>query len=325
MNYFGNDLGMGANKLCGEYGGQQLPAQVAVNGTATVGAMLGLKSRQPPLNILWPRGAFYVGPGAHDWGRPVENLGYDRLLGTPEMTAIVYGSLTRYMQAHGLLNEPVSLMVGLPLEMLTGESASANVEAVRACLKGTHTWHADGVDYQVEIAEVRVTSQPVGALFDCVLDDEGKVRPERRIYLQQEVGIVSIGFNTIELLVVRDKTPVQKFTTGATSGVRRLLELVNGQRLYSLGELDAQLRAGQLDIATALPVWEREVTGLIEQRWGQAWRRFAGVLLVGGGALLLKESLPKRFQGKGWVVDEPVLSIARGLYKLSLSQVRGRK
>lgn len=177
----------------------------------------------------------------------------------------------------------------------------------------------------MEIAEVRVTSQPAGALFDYVLDDEGKVRPERRSYLQQEVGVISIGFNTVEMLVVREKTPVQKFTTGATSGVRRLLELVNGQRLYSLGELDAKLRAGRLDITDALPVWEREVTGLIEQRWGQAWRRFAGVLLVGGGALLLRDSLPKRFQGKGWVVEEPVLSIARGLYKLSLSQTRGRK
>ena len=47
--------------------------------------------------------------------------------------------------------------------------------------------------------------------------------------------------------------------------------------------------------------------------------------LVGGGALLLKDTLPARFQGKAIVPDEPILSIARGLYKLNLSNLRQKK
>ncbi|MBV5325060.1 MAG: hypothetical protein J0626_07230, partial [Rhodospirillaceae bacterium] len=32
---------------------------------------------------------FYVGVGAHDYGRPVENLDVDRFNGTPEMKALL--------------------------------------------------------------------------------------------------------------------------------------------------------------------------------------------------------------------------------------------
>lgn len=321
---FGEDLGMGANKLYGVQGGLQLPSQVSINGAQKVTRMVGLRSQKPPLHIRTLHGSFYVGGGSHDWGRPVENLGYDRLTGAPETHALFYGSLTRFMQEYGSLKAPLSMIVGMPLEPLTGTDANANVKAVRKWMEGNHAWHADDEAYQVEIAQVTVTSQPVGALFDYLLDEDGKFVRERKNAFKKEVGIISVGFNTVELLVVRGKQPVQRFTAGTTAGVRRLLEIVNTNRLYSLGELDSQLRRGSLDVKDALPVWEREVTGVIDKYWGDAWKRFEKVLLVGGGAMLLKKTLPYRFNGKAFVPADPVLSIARGLYKLGM-QVENRK
>jgi len=312
----GEDMGMGANKLYGPNGGLQMPSQVAINGSQKVARMVGLRSQKPPLQIRTENGSFYTGPDAHDFGRPVENLDYDRLAGAPEMRALLYGSLTRYCEAYGNFDRPVSMMVGMPLEPLTGDQARSNIAAVRRWMEGEHHWEADGKTYHVRIDEVTVTSQAVGALFDYLLNDEGRLIPERKGAFKKEVGIISVGFNTVELLVVRDKKPVQRFTAGTTAGVRRLLEIVNSRGMYSLGELDAQLRAGRLDIREALPVWEREVTGVIEHQWGSTWKRFAVILLVGGGAVLLKDRLPHRFDGKAFVPDDPVLSIARGLYKL---------
>lgn len=320
----GEDLGMGANKLYGIQGGLQLPSLVSINGSQKVTRMVGLRSQKAPLHIRTKHGSFYVGSGAHDWGRPVENLDYDRLTGAPEMHALLYGSLTRFMQQYGVLAKPLSLMAGMPLEPLSGPPAKANVKAARKWMKGSHTWQADGKEYQVEISQVTVTSQPVGALFDYLLDEEGKFIQAHKKAFKQEVGIISVGFNTVELLVVRDKKPVQRFTAGTTAGVRRLLEIVNRNHLYSLGELDSQLRRGSLDVKDALPIWEREVTGVIDKHWGDAWKRFAIVLLVGGGAVLLKKTLPYRFNGKAFVPADPVLSIARGLYKLG-KQVENRK
>ncbi|MBT7014862.1 MAG: ParM/StbA family protein [Anaerolineae bacterium] len=321
----GEDLGMGANKLYGLHGGQQTPSQVSLNGSQKVSQMLGLRSQKPPLHIATDYGEFYTGAGAHDWGRPVENLDYERLNGSAEMKALFLGSVTRYMRKYGKFDRPLSLTVGMPLEPLTGENAKENVTAVRRWMKGIHEWEADGKSARIEVAEVKITSQPVGALFDHLLDEKGRFVLERKPAFKKEVGIISVGFNTVELLVVRDKKPVQRFTAGATSGVRRLLEIVNHSGMYSLGELDTQLRAGHLDLREALPVWEREVTGVIERTWGTSWKRFAAILLVGGGAVLLKKTLPYRFNGKAYIPDEPVLSIARGLYKLGLFQANRKR
>ncbi|MCG2786453.1 MAG: ParM/StbA family protein [Anaerolineae bacterium] len=316
--YLGEDLGMGANKLYGAPGGLQVLSQVATNGSQHLVNTIGLRQRQRPLEIKTEHGSFYIGEGAHDYGRPVENLDFDRLTGAPEMRALLYGSLTRYQMAYGPLRIPIVMMVGLPLQMMSGDAAKEFTNQVRTWLKGTHTWLADGQPQQVEIAEVKINPQPVGALFDHVLDESGNFIPERAGLLKQEVGILSVGFNTLELLVVRDRAPVERFTAGQTVGVRRLLELLNPGGSYSLGELDTQLRAGHLDIAAALPVWAREVNGEIEKRWGAAFKRFARVIVVGGGALLLKDNLTRQFNGKALVADDPVLSISRGLYKLLL-------
>jgi hypothetical protein len=236
------------------------------------------------------------------------------------MKALLHGSLTRYQQRYGKFNAPLSVIVGLPNEVLTGDQAEQNVENVKRWLRGNHTWTADGEPFSVEITEVKAAGQVTGGLFDYLLDAEGRFIPDRKGAFNGEVGVITIGFGTVELMVVRERTPVPRFTSGAASGVRRLLELVNGQRLYSLGELDMQLRTGQLDIRGALPIWEREVTGVIEKQWGAAWKRFDVVLIMGGGAILLKDSLPYRFNGRAYLPAEPVQAIARGLYRLTLLQ-----
>jgi hypothetical protein len=318
--HLGIDTGNGACKIFGAPGGLELVSQVAANQNQQILSTMGLRKSRAPLSVQNTSGQFYVGPGAHDYGRPVEAFDADRFTGTPEMRALLHGALTRYQQRYGQFNAQLSVVVGLPNEILAGDQAEQNVEVAKSWVRGPHEWTADNQIYNLEISEVRVASQATGGLFDYLLDAEGTFIPERAGAFSGELGIISIGFGTVELLVVRDRVPVQKFTAGAASGVRRLLEISNGAREYSLGELDSLLRAGKLDIREALPVWEREVLGIIERQWGTAWRRFATVLIMGGGAILLKNSLPYKFKGKSHIPDEPVQAIARGLYKLSLLQ-----
>lgn len=315
MLYLGLDAGNGAFKLHGPQGGLETLSQVATNGSQRVVSTLGLRKQKPPLHIENGHGSFYIGAGAHDYGRPVENLDVERFNGTPEMVALFHGSMAHYMNQYGTITEPLTLIVGLPQETLTGDNSKENL---RRWLRGQHIWLADGKEFSLDVADVKIASQVSGGLFDYLLDDQGKFIPERKKAFTAEVGIISVGFGTVELLVVRDRVPVQRFTTGTASGVRRLLEIINHQRLYSLGEMDIMLRAGQLDVTKALPIWEREVMGVIERQWGSAWRRFAAVLVMGGGAILLKNTLSQRFEGKGFVPENPVQAIARGLYKMSL-------
>ncbi len=325
MTVIGIDPGAGALKLYGPAGGVQVPAILAVDEGHTLGRMVGLAQRKPPLRIRTANGSFFVGAGAHEWGRPLsEDLDHDRFTGSPELRAVLAAGFTAYAQAHAPLAEPLVVYLGLPLEALR-EEAGAVTEGVRRWLVGSHAWQADGQPLGAAVETVKITSQAAGALFDYLLDDAGAFIPARKAHFDKEIGVISVGMNTVELLVARSGAPQDRFTAGRTAGVRRLLDLVNPGGLYSLGELDTQLRAGKLDTAAALPVWEREVISFIERRWGSAYKRFAAVIVVGGGALLLRHSLVGRFNARAHVPDDPVLATARGLYKLAALNAARRR
>ena len=96
----------------------------------------------------------------------------------------------------------------------------------------------------------------------------------------------------------------------------------NHRGAYSLGELDARLRSGSLDVSDALPVWHSEVLGFIETQWESSFGRFNKVIMVGGGAILLRDKLLSRFRDKAFIPDDPVIATARGLYKYNLMKAR---
>jgi hypothetical protein len=314
----GIDPGAGAIKIYGPTGGIQLPAFLAIDQGWSTGRQAGLSQRKPPLRIKTHNGAFFAGASAHEWGRPLdEDLDHDRFGGSPGLLALILGGLTSYELERGALSSSLSAVIGLPLEALSAADEST-ADAVRAWLLGKHEWQADGLDRLIAFDSIKITSQPAGALFDYLLDDQGAFIPARRSQSDREIGVLSIGMNTVELMVARGGAPEERFTAGRTSGVRRLLELMDPSGLYALGELDAQLRAGRLDLSAALPVWEREVLSFIEKRWGQAFRRFTTVIVVGGGACMLRRGLSARFGGRITVPDDPVLATARGLYKMAL-------
>jgi hypothetical protein len=323
--FFGLDLGYGAIKLVGRYGGIELPSHIATSGGPVAADLAGIEAAERPLLInTIPHQPFWCGLGAHAYGRAIENLDYDRLIGSIEIQVLMYAAFTRYMSQCQAIPETASLTlyVGLPLEPLSGDKAAVQdtVAAVKQWLLGVHCWTADGQDYHLHIGRVHVASQAAAAYFDYILDDNGS--PQHANHLSQEVGVVSIGFNTVERQVFQSGAFVPRFTAGSQDGVRRLLERINGrsQGLYSLGELDSKLRLGNLEIHQDIEDWSRQVLGRVEASWGQDWRRFAHIILVGGGARLLDGRLLTKFQGRAAMPEDPVMAIAQGLYKLAVAK-----
>jgi hypothetical protein len=314
------DPGFGNTKIAGSKGELILQSAVASDGTRRMGAVAGLRSAQRPMLIEVEGGAFYVGPGAHAIGGPVQNLDMDRLSGTLEMRALLYGAFSKY-RASGKLD----VVVGLPIEPLMGEDAPATKRSVRRFLKGQHTWQMDGSRQSVEVGSVLVISQPVGAMFDYLLNRDGTTDKSREKVSKEEIGVLSVGMNTIELLVIQDGRPVSRFTSGQTLGVRRLLRLADREELYTLVELDDQLRRKTLNLSEALPTWEREVLGQIEQSWGKQFRRFATIIAAGGGVGLLRRALSGKFGAKMYIPDEPIIATARGMRKFVLMKERAKR
>lgn len=311
------DHGAGNIKIHGPQGGVMLPSTVSIAQGGRIRRVTGLTAPRRPTLVSFGGHRFYVGDHAHDWGRPIENLDDSRFItGSPETVALTYGVLYQEFVEHGRRTS-ADVIVGLPQSALTGDAATETARGLRSWLRTNHAWHVNDAPFAIEIDNVTLTSQAAGALFDYFLDDDGGFIPDRKPEFKHEIAVLSIGMNTLEMLVTERGTIKQRFSESETLGVRRLLELCDPERMYSRGELDAALRAGSLDYRDSLPVWAAEISGRLEQRWGRALRRFRRVIIVGGGALMLRHELVGRFNGRAWVPDDPIMSVARGLYKIA--------
>jgi hypothetical protein len=85
-------------------------------------------------------------------------------------------------------------VVGLPNEVLTGDQTGQNLENVKRWMRGPHAWMADGENYSIEIADVKVASQVTGGLFDYLLNPEGHFIPERKGAFTNELGLGRVEF-----------------------------------------------------------------------------------------------------------------------------------
>lgn len=327
--YFGADMGMGAWKGWGPKGGAQVLSLVSSNGTFQMDEFTGGRRKTRPVHVQSAFGSFFVGDNAHDYGVPMQNMAFDRLTDTSEIRSIFYAGLHRYQALYGAFDRPLSLMVGLPFQMLMGPLAKEYKAAVKKWMIGRHEFIADGVQYRVEITEATLKPQAMGILFDYTYDDNGILDPDKASLWVDETAGLSIGRKTIEFMLTRENDDVDRFTGGVDMGVTRLLEDINRQyeiklnceRPYTLGELDMKLRNKRVDkdvLERALQDWVQRVRGAIDDRWGEYYRRFTAVLVVGGGAELLRHHIPTLLRGKAIVLDDPVGAISHGMYKMAL-------
>lgn len=317
---FGCDLGQSSLKFVGKGGALQFASMAALYGGTT--ADFG-KKRNKPVIVEGDFGKLYVGHGAHSYGSPIENLDFDRLAGTPEMRGVFYGAMTAYIRKYGAFDDALTLIVGLPLQMLMGEGVNVAKfrKNVSGWLAGSHTWVADGKEYVLDVDRVELLPQAMGAPIDYALDETGKaISEERTKALKNECATISIGSNTVELLVTKRDEDTKRFNGGKAIGVRQLWRRVDPYQHFTFGEFDQDLRAGTLPDGYQvtdehLESWTSEILGFANSLWSQSYHRFHKIFLVGGGAIMLEKNLKAKFNGKSVMAADPVMCIANGLYK----------
>jgi len=317
---FGCDLGQSSLKFVGAKGALQFASMAALHGGEA--ADFG-KKRKKPMIVEGDFGKLFVGHGAHSYGIPVENLDFDRLAGTPEMRAVFYGAMTAYIRKYGQFDDGLTLIVGLPFQMLMGEGASVDKfrKSVNSWLGGEHEWTADGEQFALKVDRTELYPQAMGAPVDYSLDIYGKaISEERTKALKNECATISIGSNTVECLVTKRDQDTKRFNGGKAIGVRQLWKRVDPNGYWTFGEFDEMLRDGtlpdDLDVTPHLESWSSEILGFVNSLWGQSYHRFYKVFLVGGGAILLEKHMRAKFNGKSVMADDPVMCIANGLYKV---------
>ncbi|MEM8859096.1 MAG: hypothetical protein AAGD96_12290 [Chloroflexota bacterium] len=205
QSIFGWDPGMGNQKLFSVEGGTIFPSHIAVKNGSTVATSGGIKAKNKPMELNIDGSEFYAGLSSHWYGEPIENLGYDRLLGAPELRVMFYAVMTKHILEHKLCNHlSISKMVvGLPFE-LCGDDFDKNKRKVSKFLKGIHVWQADGLSYEITIDNVDITNQAIGAFFDMQLDQTCKFISENVRFNRGGILVVSVGNKTTEILFLDD-------------------------------------------------------------------------------------------------------------------------
>ena len=180
--------------------------------------------------------------------------------------------------------------------------------------KGEHYFETPKGKYKLVFQKLKTLAQPVGSYANWLLDDELRIRKNGR---QAEVGVIDIGLNTLDLYCVQDGKVLPRFIGGAKVGVRRLIEILDGNG-HDPEELDAQLRTGHLKPSKdQFKSWLSEILASIERTW-PSLRRFTTVIPAGGGSVLLGDLLRIALISKGAAVtwpDDPVTANVNGLWK----------
>jgi hypothetical protein len=272
---------------------------------------------------------YLVGEHVLEYARPTERMDFQRLTDGAELRAATYTALSRLLGPGNHSN--IAVTVGLPVEIMgDAQKARDTRKALRGWMKGDHEIVFNGQSISFHVIHVDVLAQPAGAYFAWGMDNTGNWIRGVETLKSSEVAICDLGFNTLDLLVVKGGQPVPRYTGGDTAGMRRAAEVIvnhlqkTADLTFTLHEADALLRSKTTQLAVASgrvelgPVLDQArdvvagaVLGFCERRWGNA-RQFASVLFTGGGAEALRATLTGHYP-HGIVLPDAVTANAVGL------------
>lgn len=317
----GLDLGFGNVKVYGDKGATIFASHLASPGVAYASDEDTVDEQTSMIEFSGVR--YAVGESAFTKGSEIAGLGMQRLLGSMEAKAITYAALGSYFRTYGRPKDGLSVYVGLPAELLTKAEKTATTDAVQGWLTGKHEWVQDGKATWAVIDSVTVRSQAAGAMYDMIHTLDGSSAKDSR-YATGNIGVISIGFNTVELSGMLLGKAADSMMSSDTYGVRRLLEAYNSHGRSKMPMLDFKLRRGQLngDYENIRQAWSDRVIGFADTIWGKNIYDLGRVIAVGGGVGYARPALEKMFGDRLWVPDNHIVSIARGLYKRAVADAK---
>lgn len=127
-------------------------------------------------------------------GKYIDTINFEKRYNTHEfklLASFAIGELAKDFEEakEGILN--VDIVTGVPTDDFNADS----VKSIINVLNGDHNVVIDDTSYNVRVNEVKVLPQPVGTVYNEMLDDEGFL--ENEDYQTEHVTIVDCGGGTI--------------------------------------------------------------------------------------------------------------------------------
>ena len=200
---------------------------------------------------------------------------------------------------------PMNVVTGLPI----GYYKQYHQQFVKI-LSGHHQiiFHQpDGskVSRKININKVRMMPQPLGSIFNLLMDDNGKIVNTE--LGKQKVGVVDIGFRTTDFSIFDRLRYVERGSTTTDTGISRSFGFISKKlreesgvsieiyRLYKAVETGSiKIRGKEYDISNirdqVFSHTARIIANDIERLWAEDWD-IDTVVLTGGGSMALAKYL----------------------------------
>lgn len=212
---------------------------------------------------------------------------------------------------------PIGLVTGLPI----GYYREYKDELVKL-LQGDHkvaltTGNGKREEKVIKISEVKVIPQPLGSLFNLMLNDVGELGEKR--FVREKVGIIDVGFKTSDFTVSDRMRYSERGSRTSDMGISRAFSIIAG-KLHEKSNVNVELyrlyeavERGSIKIRGK----EFDLKGLTEQIFGQLASTIANevdriwtddwdidtILLTGGGGAVLAKYLEPLLSGQVVVAD----------------------
>lgn len=281
------------------------------------------------------------------WGRDIDRLHLDEYLADTIMYGARYDSEAFKLLANfalGLLASDFKAAKDQVLEVVvtaglpTGDYADqGQLKALLKVLEGQHQVTIDDKIVTVRVRKVYILPQPIGTLYNELLDGEGFIK--NKDLLDEKVGIVDVGGGTILIDTILNFELSGKnrhqFNTGVNDLYEAIANGINGDT--SLYQLEKDLRKGNQQHHWSYRFSKNrqdDITDLVCKEIDRFTRRLVAnvtstlknldsidtLFFTGGGANLLNQKILNTTFTNAVIVKDTEVANVNGFYKYGLSQ-----
>ncbi|MCP3926385.1 MAG: ParM/StbA family protein [Desulfobacterales bacterium] len=242
------------------------------------------------------------------------------------------------LTAIGLCNDDelqtVNVVSGLPVGFLKRDHQRL-IELLRGKHRVVfHTKDGTRVTKKINIPRVKMMPQPLGSVFNLLMDDHGKIINQDLV--SKKIGVVDIGFRTTDYSVFDKLQYIERGSGTMDTGLSKSLNIIAGKlkkesginielyRLHDVPKKGALFIKGKEYNITNLKqkVYEHAASSIVadmNRLWVDDWD-IEAILITGGGSRELLEFLNQSIDGNVIPIDSTLDSRTnnvKGYYKFA--------
>ncbi|NJO00082.1 MAG: ParM/StbA family protein [Anaerolineales bacterium] len=284
------------------------------------GTGLGGATRRKATRLVYDGVSYYIGDDALKHSRTQAGRQDRQRIGSTEERVLALAALAR------LDVSDAYIVTGLPVLWFDDRGKLAR------SLRGNHEFLWGRQKRRITVHGCIVLPQPFGGFYAHALDTTGQATIGQA-EIMRTYGFLDIGWNTTDLSAIQNLAPVERWSGGERVGVRNVIEIVGDalSRRFGLAlaphEIDTAIQQRRIEvfgdyhdigdlIDSAITSLAQQVVAAATRLWGNG-ERMSHILIFGGGAAVLGQSIKDAFPRNGVLLSTPALTNAIGFSRFA--------